>query len=145
MIKALQNKELSDSEYIYTLKKIISNVQNGIKLSGLCEEMGNRRIIDEVNSHPVNTHDLKARDTTKHVCPMDLRLKDGKHHTSYSGCFYHCGYNEYLNSSTDEQIALVKDLIKKYEELNDDNDNNETPLASESSHQINDLNYPFFD
>lgn len=118
MIKALQNKNLSYDEYIYTLKKIIENINSGSGLVGLCEEMGNKDVIDDFNSHPINTGDLKARDPKIQPCPMDLRLQDGKEHKSYTGCFYHCGYKEYLNLTKEEQINLIEDLISKKQNSN---------------------------
>ncbi|MGL4731462.1 MAG: hypothetical protein ACRCW0_07745 [Clostridium sp.] len=111
MIKALENKNLSTEEYIYTLNKIIENVQNGSKLVGLCEEMGNRLVIDNINSHPINTGDLKARNPDLQPCPMDKRVHDGKEHKSFTGCFYYCKYKDYIELPKDKQIELVENLI----------------------------------
>lgn len=115
MIKALENKNLSDEEYIYTLKKLLKHIEDGNDIVGLCEEMGNKTIIDIVNCHPVNQQDLKARNTKFQPCPLDLRLIDKENsHKAFHGCFYNCGYKKYKEMDKNQLIDLLKWLIKNY-------------------------------
>lgn len=123
-MKALENKELSDKEYIYTLEKLLNHVKEGKGLVGLCEEVGNIALIDEINSHPINRDQLKARDTKYQPCPLDLRLHNPseKPVKSYHGCFYHCGYKELSKLSKEEQIEFIEKIIKDYKKLRMENE-----------------------